>query len=82
MERKSGTVVHLVKEKGYWFILFEGRRIFCHVSNWSEVEMPSVGDHVSFELGPARQTSFSHQAINVTPAEINAGLKTLAGGTQ
>ena len=51
MERNSGIVVHLVKEKGYWFILYEGRRIYCHVSNWSELEMPNVGDSVTFELG-------------------------------
>ena len=82
MERKTGTVVHVVKDKGYWFILFEGRRIFCHASNWTELEFPAVGDRVSFELGPARQTNFSHQAINVRPDEVSAGLKALAGGTQ
>ena len=79
MERKTGAVVHVVKDKGYWFILFEGRRIFCHASNWSELEFPAVGDQVSFELGPARQTNFQHQAVNVQP-EPSAGIQALAAG--
>ncbi len=77
MERKTGTVAHVVKDKGYWFILFEGHRIFCHASNWSELEFPAVGDHVSFELGPARQSGFQHQAVNVQP-ELKTGIQALA----
>jgi cold shock CspA family protein len=76
MERKTGTIVHVVKDRGYWFILFEGRRIFCHVSNWSQVEFPAIGDRVSFEFGPARQSNFQDQAVNVRP-EIAAGADAL-----
>lgn len=77
MERKTGAVVHLVKDRGYWFILFQGRRIFCHVSNWSQVEFPAIGDLVSFEFGPARQSNFQDQAVNVRP-DVTAGVDALA----
>jgi cold shock CspA family protein len=54
-ERRTGTVVHAEKERGYFFIQYQGRRIFCHVSRWSELEMPQVNDQVSFEVGPAKK---------------------------
>jgi|HubBroStandDraft_6_1064221.scaffolds.fasta_scaffold01232_3 hypothetical protein len=81
MERKIGTVVHVVKDRGYWFILFDSRRIFCHASNWSELDFPAIGDRVSFELGPARQSNFQHQAVNVQP-ELGTGIQALAAGLE
>jgi cold shock CspA family protein len=79
MERKIGTVVHVVKDRGYWFILFEGRRVFCHISNWSELEFPAVGDRVSFELGSPRKNTYQQQAVSIRP-EPNAGIQALATG--
>lgn len=77
MERQSGTVVYVVKERGFWFILCEGHRYFCHISNWSEIKMPAVGDQVSFEFGPSRQSGFQHQAVNARP-DTHAGVTALA----
>jgi len=63
MERKTGIVVHVVKDKGYW-------SFSSKVAEFSaRVELVGVGissgqGPVSFELGPARQTNFQHQAVN------------------
>jgi hypothetical protein len=76
--RRAGTVVDVIKDRGYFFILYEGRRIFCHVSNWSELEMPLVNDRVSFEVGPAKKPKYTFEAVNVQPAYPNAGLKALS----
>ena len=67
---KSGVVVRWVSEKGFGFICAEQKRIFCHISAWSEVEEPVVGQHVTFETAPARNSGMPDQAVNVRPEQI------------
>lgn len=87
--RRIGTVAHVAKDRGYFFIQYGGRRIFCHATKWSELELPSVNDVVSFEVGPARKPQYQFEAVNVRPAITNqageaalAGAQTAGGGTQ
>ena len=65
--RRIGTVAFIAPERGFWFVVSKGDRIFCHVANWSdtEVEMPKVGDRISFELGPGRTPNRPQQAIRM-----------------
>ena len=77
-ETRIGTVANVQKERSYFFISYEARQIFCHVSHWSELELPSLGDKVSFEIGPARKPQYPFQAVNVRPAgAITAGIDAL-----
>lgn len=75
MAREIGTVVHVVADKGYWFILGKERRYFCHSANWSEANPPRVGDRVSFEIGPGKPGK-SDQAVRVRP-ELSVGAESL-----
>jgi len=68
MRRKFGVVCHVKHDKGYWFVLDEDVRRFCHVSHWSEIEMPKVGDTISFELGPARNGG-PDECVKAKPAQ-------------
>jgi hypothetical protein len=77
-QTRIGTVVNVQKQRSYFFISYEARQIFCHVSHWSELELPALGDRVSFEIGPARKPEYPFQAVNVRPAEaIVAGIDAL-----
>jgi len=77
-QTRIGTVVNVQTQRSYFFILYEARQIFCHVSHWSELELPSPGDRVSFEIGPARSPKYPFQAVKVRPAEaIIAGIDAL-----
>ena len=64
--RKVGIVVHVVKERGFFFIFHEERRIFCHAKQWLEARMPSVDDVVSFEEGEGLAGKPT-QALNAKP---------------
>jgi hypothetical protein len=77
-QRRIGTVVNVQKQRSYFFISYEARQIFCHVSHWSELELPSLGDRVSFEIGPARKPQYPFQAVKVRLAgAITAGIEAL-----
>src|SRR5439155_16744145 len=78
-QRYTGVVSHLAKDRGYFFILYNGQKVFCHRSNWSEFEFPEVWDQVSFEVGPGHN-NFPHQAINARPEHgLDADPLTVAG---
>jgi hypothetical protein len=66
MERLSGVVGHVIPDGGYFWIIFRTRRVFAHVEQWSELEMPHTGDIVTFEVGPAKPP-YRFQAVNVQP---------------
>ena len=66
MER-LGIVGHVVEAGGYFWIIYKTRRIFCHIANWTELELPQTGDPVIFEVGPANKPPHRIQAINVLP---------------
>ena|SRR5215469_14908573 len=76
MERQIGIVSFVVKDKGYWFILSNGERIFAHISHYSQMNPPSVGDTVSFEVGEGRYPNSKKQAVKIrlenTPATVGA----------
>jgi hypothetical protein len=63
-----GPILHVVPHRGFFFVFYEGRRIFCHVSRWSELKLPAVGDIVSFEIGPGRKPQYPFEGIAVRPA--------------
>jgi len=78
----EGTVC-FVHEKGYFFIKKDGRQIFCHLRNWSEVDVPNKGDRVCFEIAKASNPKHGFEAVNVRPInapEIGPGLDTLVAG--
>jgi cold shock CspA family protein len=80
MERYIGLVAHTVEDRGYFFILYNGQRIFCHASHWSEFKFPGLGDRVSFEIGPGRGSRNPLQAVNVRPEfGLSADPLTVAG---
>jgi hypothetical protein len=86
MDRFIGPVAYVAKgDKGYWFILLNGQRIFCHIKHYSEIYPPQRGQLLSFELAPPRHAGLGPEAVNVRPAtkeELNThvGINALAGG--
>jgi cold shock CspA family protein len=80
-ERRTGTVVHVENQRGYFFIHYDGGRIFCHVAQWSELEMPLLNEQVSCEIGPARKPQYQFEAANARPSQ-SAGLKALIAPSQ
>jgi cold shock CspA family protein len=67
MDRYVGAVIHVNHGGGFFFIFYEGRRIFCHASQWSELKLPRTADIVSFSIGPGRKGHI-FEAIAVKPA--------------
>jgi hypothetical protein len=86
MDRYVAPVAYIPKgDRGYWFVLFNGQRIFCHISNYSEIDVPPVGKLLSFSLTTGHHPELGPQAINIRPAtkeELNTrvGINALAGG--
>ena len=80
-QRYVAPVAYVPKgDRGFWFVLWNERRLYCHISNYSELEPPKFRDLVSFEIGPATRPEFGIQAIKMRPAtneELNAGIDAL-----
>jgi hypothetical protein len=84
MDRHVAPVAYIPKgDRGFWFVLFNGQRVFCHISNYSEVDVPPVGKLLSFELSAGHRPELGPQAVKIRPAtkeELNACVDALAGG--
>lgn len=80
-KRYVGPVAYVPKgDRGFWFVLWNERRLYCHISNYSELEPPKFRDLVSFEIGPALRQEFGIQAVKIRPAtkeELNTSASTL-----
>jgi cold shock CspA family protein len=70
---KYGAVKRFL-EAGYGFLICDDieRDVFFHTTNWRSVEIPAVGQKVSFELAPSRVRERAQQAVNVRPIKEDA----------
>lgn len=86
MNRYVAPVAYVAQgNRSFWFVLWNGRRIYCHISNYSELQPPRIGDWLSFELGPGRRPELGEMAINIRPAKkekLHVGADSLRAGGQ
>jgi cold shock CspA family protein len=63
--------VRVFRETGFGFIVVKDtRQIYFHASHWLSESIPAAGDYVSFEIGPAKNSRFPDQAINVRKINV------------
>jgi len=65
-----GEMKSFCREKGHGFILYEGEKLFCHISDIDGDYIPQAGDKVSFKKAaiPPKNEKFS--AVHVTILEL------------
>jgi hypothetical protein len=78
-----GRVTRVLIERGFFFVTYGERELFCHVRSWSELDFPKVGEAVSFEVIPSRNSRFQFEASNARPIvaaaqNVQEGANTLA----
>jgi cold shock CspA family protein len=64
--RKEGTVREFRESFGFIKITYK-QQYFFHVSQWDSVDLPEVGQRVSFEEAPPRKPGAYPCAVNVQP---------------
>jgi hypothetical protein len=74
-------VVKRVHERGFFFIFYNGREIFCHISKWGAFELPVTGQQVSFNVIPSRDIRHQYEATNCQPYTVQEGAAALATPT-
>ena len=66
----DGVIQKYLDLRGYGFVLVDFRtRYFFHVSQWKGGVAPKVGQHVRFDVAPARKEGQNPQAVNVAPVD-------------
>jgi hypothetical protein len=83
MEPSYIGVVKFVHHKGYFFIVFGGREIYCHMNRWTEFAPPVTGQLVSFTVTKSRDTRFQYEAASCRPVaqDVQNGAAVLATPT-
>lgn len=68
-----GTVQSYVDQKGYGFILIEGKnRGFFHIKNFFGEVIPYPGMQVEFDLAPALNPKYEDQAVHIIPTGVKS----------
>ena len=63
--KMTGIVTAYNTSRGFGFILTGKNQIFFHVCDWGSVEQPVKGIIVSYDVAPANNRKFQHQAVAV-----------------